>query len=108
MPLRFPFGPPPRAPWKRQTVQPRTAGALHRSRVRFEVAEQRGAPAMSTTRPMVRAVGLARTQRITEERTAGPWANLSCSESSRGVAAWPAALRQPAPPATLAQRPALN
>src|SRR6266567_2544248 len=36
-------GPPPRAPWKRQTVHPRTAGALHRSRVRFEVAEQRGA-----------------------------------------------------------------
>jgi hypothetical protein len=41
-----------------------------------------GAPAMSTTRPMVRAVGLARTQRITEG-TAGPWANLNCSESRR-------------------------
>jgi hypothetical protein len=31
---------------------------------------------------MVRAVGLARTQRITEG-TAGPWANLNCSESRR-------------------------
>jgi hypothetical protein len=39
----LPFGAPPPAPWKRQTVQPRTAGALHRSRVRFEVAEHRGA-----------------------------------------------------------------
>jgi hypothetical protein len=37
------LGAPPRAPWKRHTVQPRTAGVLHRSRVRIEVAEQRGA-----------------------------------------------------------------
>ena len=42
MPLRSPFGPPPRAPWKRQTVQPVTAGAMHGRLVRFEVAEQRG------------------------------------------------------------------
>src|SRR5262245_36159192 len=37
---------------------------------------------MSTPWPMVRAVGLARTQRITKG-TAGPWANLNCSESRR-------------------------
>ena len=42
MPLRSPFGPPPPAPWKRQTVQPVTAGAMHGRLVRFEVAEQRG------------------------------------------------------------------
>ena len=40
--VRSPFGPPPRAPWKRQTVQPVTAGAMHGRLVRFEVAEQRG------------------------------------------------------------------
>jgi hypothetical protein len=39
----LPFGAPPRAPWKRHTVQPRTAGALHCLRVRFELAEHRGA-----------------------------------------------------------------
>ena len=33
----------PRAPWKRHTVQPRTAGALHCFLVRFETAEHRGA-----------------------------------------------------------------
>jgi hypothetical protein len=43
MPFRLPLGPPPRAPWKRQTAQPRTAGALHRSPVRFAVAEHVGA-----------------------------------------------------------------
>lgn len=42
MPLCAPFGPPPRAPWKRHTRQPRTAGARRRSPVRLEVAEQRG------------------------------------------------------------------
>jgi hypothetical protein len=42
MPLRLPFGPPPRAPWNRQTVQPVTAGAMHRFLVRFDVAEHRG------------------------------------------------------------------
>ena len=36
-PFASPFGAPPRAPSKRQTSQPFTAGALHRSRVRFAV-----------------------------------------------------------------------
>ena len=40
--LALPFGAPPPAPWKRHTFQPRTAGALHRWSVRFEVAVQRG------------------------------------------------------------------
>jgi hypothetical protein len=43
-PLASPFGADaPRVPWKRHTVQPRTAGALHRFLVRFETAEHRGA-----------------------------------------------------------------
>src|SRR5215831_11594095 len=42
-PLRLPVGAPPRAPWHRHTVQPRTAGARHGWHVRFAVAEQRGA-----------------------------------------------------------------
>jgi hypothetical protein len=42
-PLHLPVGAPPRAPWHRHTMQPRTAGARHGRRVRFEVAEQRGA-----------------------------------------------------------------
>ena len=43
-PLASPFGADaPRAPWKRHTVQPRTAGALHCFLVRFETAEHRGA-----------------------------------------------------------------
>src|SRR5262249_32906028 len=36
-PLRLPVGAPPRAPWHRHPVQPRTAGARHGWRVRFEV-----------------------------------------------------------------------
>jgi hypothetical protein len=43
LPLRLPFGAPPRAPWNRHTLQPRTAGALQGLRVRFEVAVNRGA-----------------------------------------------------------------
>ena len=39
---KLPLGAPPLAPWKRHTFHPRTAGALHRWRVRFEVAVQRG------------------------------------------------------------------
>ena len=39
----LPLRAPPRAPWKRHTVQPRTAGALHCFLVRFEIAEHRGA-----------------------------------------------------------------
>jgi hypothetical protein len=38
-----PFGAPPRAPWKRQTFHPRTAGALQRLRVLLDMAVQRGA-----------------------------------------------------------------
>ena len=49
MPFRAPFGPPPRAPWKRQTVQPRTAGALQGRRERWlrstAVLSQRNTPA---------------------------------------------------------------
>jgi hypothetical protein len=49
MPWRSPFGAPPRALWKRQTVQPFTAGATQGFFVRFEVAEQRGS--FGTDRP---------------------------------------------------------
>ena len=42
LPLRLPLA-PPRAPWNRHTLQPRTAGALQGLRVRFEVAVHRGA-----------------------------------------------------------------
>jgi len=46
--IPFPLGPPPRAPWNRHTQQPVTAGARQRSRVRFEVAVQRGLSCIAT------------------------------------------------------------
>jgi hypothetical protein len=55
-PFRSPLGAPPRAPWKRQTWKPRTAGCRHASRVRFERAEQRGAEAGSPRRLPLRRV----------------------------------------------------
>ncbi len=60
MPFLLPLGAPPRAPWNRHTVQPLTAGALHRSFDRFEVAEQRRARFISSTRFMRLPVLFAR------------------------------------------------
>jgi hypothetical protein len=42
-PLASPLGAPPRAPWKRQTSHPRTAGALQRWPVLLDLAVHRGA-----------------------------------------------------------------
>jgi hypothetical protein len=42
VPLRSPFGAPPRVLWNRHTLQPRTAGALQGLRVRLEVAVHPG------------------------------------------------------------------
>ena len=51
-PLALPLGAPPRAPWNRHTLQPRTAGARHWHRDRLLMAEQRGAAFIRCTRFM--------------------------------------------------------
>src|SRR5262245_8168737 len=73
-PLALPLGAPPRAPWNRHTLQPRTAGARHRSRERLLVAEQRGAAFIRCTRfmglPSIFAVAPAPLADIADDRLA--------------------------------------